>query len=59
MTPTGGGIESMLMTYQSPDYAARERSAATLRRNLEKIASRPTAPGPVPTMQQGIMPMAR
>jgi len=59
MTPTGGGIESMLMTYQSPDYAARERSAATLRRNLEKIASRPTAQGPVPTMQQGIMPMAR
>lgn len=59
MTPTGGGIESMLMTYESPDYAARERSAATLRRNLEKIASRPTAPGPVPTMQQGIMPMAR
>jgi len=59
MTPTGGGIESMLMTYESPDYAARERSAATLRRNLEKIASRPTAQGPVPTMQQGIMPMAR
>lgn len=58
LTPTGGGIESMLMTYESPDYAARERSAATLRRNLEKIASRPTAPGPVPTMQQGIMPMA-
>lgn len=59
LTPTGGGIESMLMTYESPDYAARERAAATLRRNLEKIASRPTAPGPVPTMQQGIMPMAR
>jgi hypothetical protein len=43
---TGEGIESFL----NP-----ERSKATLRRNLAKLASRPTAP----VMQQGIMPMAR
>ena len=56
---SGEGIESMLMTYKSPDVVSRERSAATLRRNLAKVAPRPTAQGPVPTMQQGIMPMAR
>jgi hypothetical protein len=43
---TGEGIESFL----NP-----ERSKATLRRNLAKLAPRPTAP----VMQQGIMPMAR
>jgi hypothetical protein len=43
---TGEGIESFL----NP-----ERSKATLRRNLAKLAPRPT----VPVMQQGIMPMAR
>jgi hypothetical protein len=43
---TGDGIESFL----NP-----ERSKATLRRNLAKLAPRPTAP----VMQQGIMPMAR
>jgi len=48
MQTTGEGIESFL----NP-----ERSKATLRRNLAKLAPRPTAP--VPTMQQGIMPMAR
>jgi hypothetical protein len=42
---TGDGIESFL----NP-----ERSKATLRRNLAKLAPRPTAP----VMQQGIMPMA-
>ena len=56
---SGEGIESMLMTYKSPEVVSRERSAATLRRNLAKVAPRPTAQGPVPTMQQGIMPMAR
>jgi hypothetical protein len=55
---SGEGIESMLMTYKSPDVVSRERSLATLRRNLAKVAPVPTAPGPVPTMQQGIMPMA-
>ena len=45
---TGDGIESFL----NP-----ERTKATLRRNLAKLASPPTAPAP--TMQQGIMPMAR
>ena len=45
---TGEGIESFL----NP-----ERSKATLRRNLAKLAPRPTVPAP--TMQQGIMPMAR
>ena len=48
MEMTGDGIESFL----NP-----ERSKATLRRNLAKLAPRPTAPAP--TMQQGIMPMAR
>jgi hypothetical protein len=43
---TGEGIESFL----NP-----ERSKATLRRNLAKLAPRPT----VPVTQQGIMPMAR
>lgn len=46
MQTTGAGIESFL----NP-----ERSKATLRRNLAKLAPRPTAP----VMQQGIMPMAR
>jgi hypothetical protein len=46
MQTTGEGIESFL----NP-----ERSKATLRRNLAKLAPRPTAP----VMQQGIMPMAR
>jgi hypothetical protein len=46
MQTTGEGIESFL----NP-----ERSKATLRRNLAKLAPRPT----VPVMQQGIMPMAR
>ena len=46
MKTTGEGIESFL----NP-----ERSKATLRRNLAKLAPRPTAP----VMQQGIMPMAR
>ena len=46
MRTTGEGIESFL----NP-----ERSKATLRRNLAKLAPRPTAP----VMQQGIMPMAR
>jgi len=46
MDTTGEGIESFL----NP-----ERSKATLRRNLAKLAPRPTAP----VMQQGIMPMAR
>ena len=55
---SGEGIESMLMTYKSPDVVSRERSLATLRRNLAKVAPVPTVPGPVPTMQQGIMPMA-
>lgn len=48
MQTTGEGIESFL----NP-----ERSKATLRRNLAKLASPPMAPAP--TMQQGIMPMAR
>jgi hypothetical protein len=56
---SGEGIESMLMTYKSPEVVSRERSLATLRRNLAKVAPRPTAQGPMPTMQQGIMPMAR
>ena len=46
MQTTGEGIESFL----NP-----ERSKATLRRNLAKLAPQPTAP----VMQQGIMPMAR
>ena len=46
MQTTGEGIESFL----NP-----ERSKATLRRNLAKLAPRPTAS----VMQQGIMPMAR
>ena len=46
MQTTGEGIESFL----NP-----ERSKATLRRNLAKLAPRPTAP----VMQQGIMPMAQ
>ena len=44
---TGQGLESFL----------RDRSRATLRRNLAKLAPRPT--DPASTMQQGIMPMAR
>ena len=48
MEMTGDGIESFL----NP-----ERTKATLRRNLAKLAPQPTAPAP--TMQQGIMPMAR
>lgn len=48
MDTTGEGIESFL----NP-----ERTKATLRRNLAKLAQQPTAPAP--TMQQGIMPMAR
>lgn len=48
MQTTGEGIESFL----NP-----ARSKATLRRNLAKLALPPTAPAP--TMQQGIMPMAR
>ena len=45
---SGEGLESFL----SP-----ARSKATLRRNLAKLAPRPTVQ--VPVMQQGIMPMAR
>ena len=44
---SGQGLESFL----------RSRSKAALRRNLAKIAPRPT--GPAPTMKQGIMPMVR
>ena len=44
---SGQGLESFL----------RDRSRATLRRNLAKLAPRPT--DPASTMQQGIMPMAR
>ena len=59
MPVNGGGIESFLMKYQSPDSVAQERRAATLRKNLAALQPQPTAPGPRPTMQQGIMPMAR
>jgi len=55
----GQGIESFLMQYQSPEAVSQERRAATLRRNLRAIQPQPTAQGPVPTMQQGIVPMAR
>ena len=44
---SGQGLESFLQS----------RSKAALRRNLARTAPRPTAP--VPTMRQGIMPMAR
>ena len=55
----GEGIESFLMQYQSPEAVSQERRAATLRRNLRAMQPRPTGQGPMPTMQQGIMPMAR
>ena len=56
---TGQGIESFLMQYQSPEAVSQERRAAALRRTLKAMQPRPTGQGPMPTMQQGIMPMAR
>ena len=66
---TGEGIESFLMKYKSPEAVDQERRMAALRRNLQTLArqqqqqqmmqqQQPTAQGPQPTMQQGIMPMA-
>jgi hypothetical protein len=61
MKTTGDGIESFLMKYKEPikDAVSRERKTAALKRTLQRLQQPPpTAPGPMPTMQQGIMPMA-
>jgi hypothetical protein len=67
---SGEGIESFLMKYESPDVFMVDRKKATLKRTLQRLQQEqmqqqmppqgpsPTAPGPMPTMQQGIMPMA-
>jgi hypothetical protein len=58
------------MKYESPDVFMVDRKKATLKRTLQRLQQEqmqqqmppqgpsPTAPGPMPTMQQGIMPMA-
>lgn len=37
MSPTGEGIESFLMKYQSPGTVSRERKAAALRRTMQRL----------------------
>lgn len=99
--PSGEGIESFLMKYESPDAVNAERKKAAFKRTMQKMQQQqqqqqmppqgppgappqgmmppqgppgmppqgmppggmppgppPMAPGPMPTMQQGIMPMA-
>jgi hypothetical protein len=51
------GLESFLP--RDPRSVSFERKAATLRKNLRFLDNQRVAPGPRPTMQQGIMPMAQ